>query len=137
MNLTEFIPTMSVAGILAIIAPLAAQTINKLTFSAQIKQLVAVAVSIIFAVFALVATDGISLIPHTENPAVWVCTLILVVIAISQLAYQLIWKRTGVIDKIAVATATKSELRDARGTADGAVPTITDLDAPQHRATKE
>jgi hypothetical protein len=132
MNLSEFIPTMNVAGILAFLAPFASAALNRLTYSPQVKQIIAVVVSIVLAVFALFATDGINQIPGTANPVVWIATLILIVVAISQLSYQLIWKPTGLIDKVAVATATKKELAtiDARDS-DG-VPNITDV--PQHRA---
>jgi len=132
--MNEFIPTLSVAGILAVIAPLAAQALSRLTFKPQTKQLIAVGVSIVAALFAFVVSDGFNQIPGNDNPVIYFGTLVLVVIAISQLAFSLIWRPTGVADKIALATATKSEkaaIIDARQPASD-VPDISDL--PQHRA---
>lgn len=104
-----FLPTLTVAGVLGILAPLGTTALKRLTWSQQTKQIVAIVVAILVALFAITVTDGWADIPGNENPAVFLLTCILVVIAVAQLAYKLVWEPTGVDAKIAAATATKSE----------------------------
>lgn len=104
-----FLPTLTVAGVLGILAPLATTALKRLTWSQQTKQLAAVAVAILVALFAITVTDGWADIPGTENPLIYFCTAILVVIAIAQLAFKLVWEPTGVDAKIAAVTATQAE----------------------------
>jgi uncharacterized membrane protein len=107
--MSEFLPTLTVAGVLAILAPLGTTALKRLTWPGHIKQLVAVFVAILVALFAITVTDGWNDIPGTENPMIYVLTAILVVIAVAQLAFKLIWEPTGVEAKLAAATASKAE----------------------------
>lgn len=107
-----FLPTMTVAGVLGFLAPLAVSALNKLTFKPATKQIIAVAVSVAFAVIALWVTGGFATIPTAGDPTSAIILLSFSVIAVSQLAYALVWKPTGIADRVAVATSTSAE-RDA------------------------
>jgi hypothetical protein len=104
-----FLPTLTVAGVLGFLAPLAVSALNKLTFKPMTKQIMAVAVSVIFAIVALWVTGGFATIPTAGDPVTAVLLLVFAVIAVSQLAYSLIWKPTGVADRVALATSTNAE----------------------------
>jgi uncharacterized membrane protein len=105
----QFLPTLTVAGVLALLAPLGTTALKRLTWGPQVKQLLAVVVAILVALFAITVTDGWNDIPGTENPMTYVLTAILVVIAVAQLAFKLIFEPLGIEAKIAAATATKTE----------------------------
>lgn len=105
----SFLPTLTVAGVLGILAPLATTALKRLTWSGPVKQLSAVLVAVLVALFAITVTNGWKDIPGTENPAAYFLTAILVVIAVAQLAFKLIWDPSGIDAKIAAATATKAE----------------------------
>lgn len=104
-----YLPTLTVAGILAFLTPLAVTALGKLTWSNEKKQLLALAFSLVISVFTLLVTDGFAAIPHTENPVTYIGSLILMVVGVTQLAYQLVWKPTGVDAKLAAASASESE----------------------------
>ncbi len=107
-----YLPTLTVAGVLGFLAPLLATAINKLTWSPQVKQLVAILVAAIMAVLALLITNSFAP-PDPEQPRyVWWLLVLFQVIAISQMAYALIWKPTQVDAKLAVATARGNELAE-------------------------
>lgn len=105
----QFLPTLTVAGVLGILAPLGTTALKRLTWSGQAKQLTAVLVAVIFALFAITVTDGWNDIPGTENPLIYVATAILVVIAIAQLAFKLVFEPLGIEAKLAAVTSTQSE----------------------------
>lgn len=100
---------MSIAGVLAVFAPLAITALAKLTWSPQIKQLFAIFIAVALAIIAFFGTGGLEQIPGNENPMGYILTIALVVIAIAQVAFKLIWQPTGVDAKIAAVTATKAE----------------------------
>lgn len=105
-----YLPTLTVAGVLGFLAPLLSTAISKLTWKPQIKQLVAVLVSVVMAVIALLITNGFRAPNPGENPVVYWILIALAVIAVSQLAFSLVWRPTEVEAKLAVATASKKEL---------------------------
>lgn len=107
--MTEFLPTMTVAGILALFAPLATTALSRLTWSGTTKQIVAILVAVALAVVAFFGTNGLEQIPGNENPLTYILTIVLVIIAIAQVAYKLIYQRTGIDAKLAAVTATQSE----------------------------
>lgn len=107
--MTEFLPTLTVAGLLGVLAPLATTALTKLTWPSHIKQLFAVLVAVLLAVVAFYGTGGPEQIPGNENPLTYIMTTVLVIIAIAQLAYKLIYQPTGIDAKLATVTATKSE----------------------------
>lgn len=104
-----FIPTLTVAGVLGFLAPLASTAINKLTWAPHVKQLIAVLVSVVFAVIALLVTNGFGSMAPGQDPVVYWLLVAFAVIAVSQLAYALVWKPSGVDAKIAVATSSATE----------------------------
>lgn len=104
-----YLPTLTVAGVLGFLAPLASTAIKRLTWSGTVKQIVAAVVSIAAAVIAMLVTNAIKPPLPAEDLVTYWITLALSVIAVSQLAYSLIWKPTGVDAKLAAATATAAE----------------------------
>jgi hypothetical protein len=107
-----YLPTLSVAGVLGFLAPLLSSAINRLTWSSRTKQITAVVVSVVMASIALLVTGGFTSHRPDEDPSVYFTLVGLSVIAVSQMAYSLIWKPTGVDTKIAVATAAPGELKE-------------------------
>lgn len=108
-GMESYLPTLTVAGVLGFLAPLASTAINRLTWSPQTKQIVAAVVSVAAAILAMLVTNGFTPMIPGQNPVSYWITLALAVIAVSQLAYSLVWKPTGTDAKIAAVTATQSE----------------------------
>lgn len=104
-----YIPTLTVAGVLGFLAPLASTSLNRLTWPSHVKQLVAVVVAVVFACIALLVTGGFTAIAPGQDPVVYWITVALAVIAVSQLAYSLLWKPTGVVSAVAAATSSATE----------------------------
>lgn len=104
-----YLPTLTVAGVLGFLAPLLSTALYKLTWSARAKQVVAAIVAIVLGTFALIITGGITPPVEGQDPAVYVGTVLLAVIGVSQLAYGLIWKNSAVDAKIAVMTSSEAE----------------------------
>ncbi|QPX62636.1 membrane protein [Arthrobacter phage Wollypog] len=111
MGLMEtYLPTLTVAGVLGFLAPLLSTALSKLTWKPQVKQLVAVLVSVAMAVVALLVTNGFAPPQEGQDPVVYWILIAFAVIAVSQLAFSLVWRPTEVEAKIAVATASAKEL---------------------------
>jgi hypothetical protein len=107
-----YLPTLTVAGVLGFLAPLLSTALSKLTWSSQVKQLVALAVAAFMAVIALLVTNGFRSPNPDESPVVYWLTTLLAVVAVAQLAYQLIYKNPSlgsVNDKVALATSSEAE----------------------------
>lgn len=104
-----YIPTLTVAGVLGFLAPLVSTAINRLTWPAHVKQIVAVVVSAVLAVMALLVTGGFTARAPGQDPVVYWLLVAFAVIAVSQLAYALVWKPTGVDAKLAVVTSSAAE----------------------------
>lgn len=124
----SFLPTLTVAGILGFLAPLITTALTRFNAKPEIKQTVAIIVSVVMAVLALVVTNGFAAIP-SKDPVIFWILLTFSVIAVAQIAYRLVWRPTGVVEKVALATATASEKREIL-----AGEPATDPDGPQHRA---
>ncbi len=105
-----YLPTLTVAGVLGFLAPLLSTALSKLTWKPQVKQLMAVLVSAVMAVVALLITNGFRPMGPGESPVVYWLTTVLAVIAVSQLAFSLVWRPTEVEAKLAVVTASAKEL---------------------------
>lgn len=105
----SYLPTLTVAGVLSFIAPLVSTSISRLGWSPQAKQLVAAVVAVLAAILAMLVTDGFTPMIPGQNPVTYWLTLALATIGVSQLAFSLIWRPTGVDGKLAAATATAAE----------------------------
>ena len=90
--------TLTVAGVLSALAPLVVALLNRPSWSAGRKQLVALAVSVGLAVVALAVTGG-----FTSGQDV--ATVVLAVVGATQAAYALVWKPTGVAPAVEAATS--------------------------------
>lgn len=99
-----YLPTLTVAGVLGFLAPLVSTAIMSVKFRPWVKQLIAILVSAVLSVVALLVTNGFTPMQEGADPVAYFGTLALSVIAVSQMAYQLVWKPTGVNDKVAEAT---------------------------------
>ena len=83
--------TAIVSAIVAFFAPAITAVLNKPHWSSQAKQIMALGVSLVLAVVAMAVTDGFT--------GGWYA-VILTVVGISQAAYALIWKTSGVAPAI-------------------------------------
>lgn len=108
-RMETYLPTLTVAGVLAFLAPLLSTAIYKLTWSSKAKQLTAIGVSVAVAVFSLLVTNGFTPYLPGQNLVTYIGTLVLAVIGISQLAYGLVWKNSAADAKIATITSSESE----------------------------
>lgn len=130
----QFLPTLTVSGVLALLAPLATTALKRLTWSPIAKQITAVVVAILVALLAITVTDGWKDIPGTENPLIYVLVAILVVIAVAQLVFKTIYEPLGIEAKVAAVTATKSE--KAAFLAENTVPAGTTVDSTENRTAE-
>lgn len=90
-------PTLTVAGILGFLAPLAIAAINQPWWPTKYRQAVALVVSLVLAVVALLATNAFA---HTEPTIPGVLSIIFLVIGVAQAAYALIFKPSGVAGQV-------------------------------------
>lgn len=92
----QFLPTLTVAGVLGFLAPLLASTLKKSTWPSKVNQIVALLVSVALAVVALLVTGGFKAIPVDQDPVIYWILVCLAVIAVAQIAYKLVWQGTAV-----------------------------------------
>ncbi|PSK95759.1 hypothetical protein CLV30_12811 [Haloactinopolyspora alba] len=90
--------TLTLAGVLSALAPLVISLINRPSWSKSVKQLVAIAASVVLGVVALALTGG-----FTGGDDV--ATVLLAVVGAAQSAYALVWKPSGVAPKLERATS--------------------------------
>lgn len=88
-------PALTITGILGFLAPLAISGLKKLTWTSEQKQIVAIAVAVIFAVIAMFAVGVFTTFDLSNWPM-----YLFGMIGVSQAAYTLIWKPVGVERKI-------------------------------------
>lgn len=100
---------MTVAGILAFLAPLIATALYRLTTTPQVKQLIAVGVAVVLAAIALLITGGFTPPDPSQPPVVYWMLVLFQIIAVAQIAYALVWKNSTINDKVALATSTEAE----------------------------
>lgn len=104
-----YLPTLTVAGVLAFLAPLLSTAVYKLTASPKVKQIVTIAVAAVLAVIALLVTNGFTLPTDGQSPVIYWLLILFQVIAVAQIAYTLVWKRSAINDKVALVTSSESE----------------------------
>lgn len=90
------------AWLVGFIAPIIVSVISKQTWTSQRKRLVSVGVAIVLGVVTLIVQGAFSTLGEWtwQTPV----TVIVLVVGASQAAYALLWKPTGVADKVEAAT---------------------------------
>lgn len=98
-------PTLTVAGILGFLAPLGIAAINQPFWSGKTRQIVAIVVSIVLAVVALLATNAFA---EMELTVPGVLITLFLVIGVAQTAYALVFKPSGVAGQVETLTSPKN-----------------------------
>lgn len=96
-----YIPELTVPGILGFLAPLLVAVVNQPRWSARVRRVVAILVSIVLAVFALFASGGMN---EINGDPMSIIVTVLAVIGVAQVAYALLWKPTGTVAAVESAT---------------------------------
>lgn len=96
-----YLPELTVPGILGFLAPLLVAVVNQPRWSARVRRVMAIVVSLALAVVALFITGALN--QPIEDPRAGM-VVILAVIGVAQVAYALLWKPTGAVQAVEEAT---------------------------------